>query len=93
MKFIDKMKKDKALKDVKYVEILACPGGCVVGGGSTKPETKEAMEQRVKGIYALDAKSAMKCAAENKEAQEALNGMLHNAHEMLHTAYVHRPGF
>jgi iron only hydrogenase large subunit-like protein len=54
MKFLDRLTKgDPALTDVRVVEILACPGGCVAGGGSVKPENKAAIEARVAAIRKL----------------------------------------
>ena len=96
MKLLDKIKKkDKAVKDVRFVEILACPGGCVCGGGSPKPETKETLEARVEGVYAMDAKAQVKCPCENRLVKDVFDGKagLQNVHEILRTTYSHRPGF
>ena len=100
MKLLDKIKKkDKTVKDVRFVEILSCPGGCVCGGGSPKPDSKEAMDGRVEGIYELDAKAQMKFPHENRAVCETMKELfagqsgLQNCHEMLKAAYSHRPGF
>jgi NADH-quinone oxidoreductase subunit G len=63
-KFLDKLKKkDPAVAGVKLVEILACPGGCVVGGGTPKPANKAAIEARVKAVAQSSANAAQKYAA------------------------------
>jgi NADH-quinone oxidoreductase subunit G len=54
LKFLEKLKKgDPTVKDVKLVEVLACPGGCVAGGGSVKPGNKEVVEARVAAVMKL----------------------------------------
>jgi NADH-quinone oxidoreductase subunit G len=54
LKFLDKLKKgDPSVAGVKAVEVLACPGGCVAGGGSVKPGSKGAVEARVAAIRNL----------------------------------------
>jgi iron only hydrogenase large subunit-like protein len=54
IKFLDKLKKgDPSLAGVRVVEILACPGGCVAGGGSVKPANKAAIDARIAAIGKL----------------------------------------
>ena len=98
MKFLDKVKKDKSLKDVKYVEIMACQGGCVIGGGTPMPKAKESLTERVKAIISEDASAQIRCAHDSPAVKEVYSRLLekpnsHKAHELLHTHFSHRPGF
>ena len=95
MKLLDKIKKkDKAVKDVRFVEVLSCPGGCVCGGGTPKPRTKEALEERTKAIYELDAKAKIRCPCENTLVKDTVKELkdLGNVHEILRTTYSRRSG-
>jgi NADH-quinone oxidoreductase subunit G len=78
-----------------FVEVMACRGGCVAGGGQPYGCTDAVRSQRAKGIYSDDEKSAFRCSHQNpfipqvyKEVLGAPNG--HKAHELLHTKYVER---
>jgi NADH-quinone oxidoreductase subunit G len=66
MKFLDLLKKgDPAVQGIKAVEVLACPGGCVGGGGAAKPAGKEVLDARVKAVYRLAAAAAVKAPGDN----------------------------
>jgi len=79
-----------------FVEVMACRGGCVGGGGQPYGCTDEIRKQRAAGIYQDDEKSQQRCSHQNpfitqvyKEFLGEPNG--HKAHELLHTSYVERP--
>jgi NADH-quinone oxidoreductase subunit G len=79
-----------------FVEVMACRGGCIGGGGQPYGATDEVREQRTAGIYQDDEKSKLRCSHQNpfitqvyKEFLGEPNG--HKAHELLHTKYVERP--
>jgi NADH-quinone oxidoreductase subunit G len=92
-KLIAKIKaKDPSVANVAFVEVMACPGGCVCGGGSPKAKTKKAVDARVDAVYKIDTGSAIRLSHENPEIKEfyarfggSPNG--HVAHEFLHTHY------
>jgi NADH-quinone oxidoreductase subunit G len=78
-----------------FVEVMACRGGCVAGGGQPYGATDEIRSKRAKGIYLDDEKSQYRCSHQNplitqvyKEFLEEPNG--HKAHELLHTKYTER---
>jgi NADH-quinone oxidoreductase subunit G len=79
-----------------FVEVMACRGGCISGGGQPYGGIDEVRAQRTKGLYEDDVKSAYRCSHQNpfigqvyKEFLGEPNG--HKAHELLHTKYVERP--
>lgn len=70
-----------------FVEVMACPGGCIAGAGqpfSHKPEK----EERAKGMYRADKVSQIKRSEENPMMLSLYNGLLkHRTHELLHVHY------
>jgi NADH-quinone oxidoreductase subunit G len=79
-----------------FVEVMACRGGCVSGGGQPYGGTDEVRKQRAGGIYADDNKSAIRCSHQNPFIKQVYDEFLgepngHKAHELLHTKYVELP--
>jgi len=79
-----------------FIEVMACRGGCIGGGGQPYGATDEVRQLRINGIYSDDVKSTFRCSHHNpfitKVYQEFLgepNG--HKAHELLHTHYEKQP--
>jgi iron-only hydrogenase group A len=93
MKLIKQIKsKDPKVADVKFVEVMACPGGCVCGGGSPRAKTKKAIDARVDAVYKLDKQSKYRRSHENPEIIDIYARFLekpnsHAAHEYCHTHY------
>lgn len=61
---------DKVLSKLKkyhYIEVMACPGGCLGGGGQPQPTTKEIRQKRLEGLYNIDKSRTLRRAHENKE--------------------------
>lgn len=75
--------------DVHYdfVEVMACPGGCICGGG--QPFVRRASKQkRSDGLYETDKISSMKSSDENPVMRELYEGLLKGReHELLHVKY------
>lgn len=98
IKFFDKVKKDKKLRKIKYVEVMACPGGCVCGGGTSILTSKEAIKERCDAIYKDEAKSKIRFAHENPCVQDIYKTLLEKpnsqkVHDLLHAHFSRRPGF
>ncbi|MDR0670039.1 MAG: [FeFe] hydrogenase, group A [Treponema sp.] len=79
-----------------FVEVMACRGGCIAGGGQPYGCTDAVRAQRIKGIYEDDEKSPYRCSHQNPFIQQVYKEFLgepagHKAHELLHTKYVERP--
>ena len=86
--------------DYQFVEIMACPGGCVMGGGQPIRSSKDRNEMDVRALragclYSIDEKSTIRKSHENPVIKELYKEFLgepcgHKSHELLHTHYVAR---
>ncbi|MDR2095269.1 MAG: [FeFe] hydrogenase, group A [Treponema sp.] len=78
-----------------FVEVMACRGGCVSGGGQPYGATDEVRSRRAGGIYQDDESSQYRCSHQNPFIKQVYDEFLgepngHKAHELLHTKYVPR---
>ena len=78
-----------------FIEVMACRGGCVGGGGQPYGATDEIRKQRAAGIYRDDEKSAFRCSHENPMVQKLYADFLgaplgKKSHQLLHTGYSKR---
>ena len=78
-----------------FIEVMACRGGCVGGGGQPYGATDEIRRQRAAGIYRDDEKSAFRCSHENPMVQKLYADFLgaplgKKSHQLLHTGYSKR---
>jgi len=81
-----------------FIEIMACPGGCIGGGGQPIPTSMEIRKKRIKAIYAEDEHMSLRKSHENPEIIAIYKEFLgkpnsHLAHELLHTHYVERENY
>ncbi|MBE0645665.1 MAG: iron hydrogenase small subunit [Bacteroidetes bacterium] len=81
-----------------FIEVMACPGGCVNGGGQPLPATPEKLLKRTESIYQIDRESPRRNSHRNESVQKLYAEFLgepagHLAHELLHTHYVERDEF
>jgi NADH-quinone oxidoreductase subunit G len=85
----DLIERIKSGEHYDFVEIMACPGGCVCGAGQPFAESK-AREVRGKGLYAADKLCNVKFAEENPLMMTLYKGILQGrVHELLHVDYTH----
>jgi NADH-quinone oxidoreductase subunit G len=87
---IEKIKSGEASYDL--VEIMACRGGCIGGGGQPLPNDMAAREKRKDIIYDCDAVQSLHNAADNPYVKETYATFLQKpnsaiAHKLLHTTY------
>lgn len=78
--------------DYHFIEVMACPGGCLGGGGQPIPTNPEVRQKRCEAIYAEDCALPVRKSHDNPEVQllyaEYLKEPLgHKSHELLHTHY------
>ena len=86
--------------DYAFVEVMACPGGCVNGGGQPIVPAYKKMEidpriVRAGGLYAEDEAKTIRKSHENPDIKKLYAEYLgepnsHKAHELLHTTYTNR---
>lgn len=91
-KLISEIKSGKS--DFQFVEVMACPGGCVNGGGQPIPARKEDIKARIKCIYDVDDKESIKFAHKNPQLNETYKCFQDNEEEnnlqKLHTVFNER---
>ena len=83
--------------DYQFVEIMACPGGCIMGGGQPIKSSKvraevDVRKLRADALYTIDEKSTIRKSHENPTIKKLYEEFLekpgsHNAHKYLHTTY------
>ncbi len=100
----------KLLNDIRdgkaeyhFVEIMACPGGCVTGGGQPIVDSQTRMDIDLKSVraaalYSEDKNLPIRKSHENPDIKLLYSEFLekpgsHKAHELLHTHYIARPKF
>lgn len=70
------------------VEVMACPGGCICGGGQPRPEDNIEAESRARGLYNADKNAEIRASGANLQVEELLNSLGDEKHELLHVSYV-----
>lgn len=79
------------LSKYDYVEVMACPGGCIGGGGQPIPTTQEIRKKRIEALYKIDKNRRIRKAHENKSVLEVLKWLKKQKgeleHKILHTSY------
>ncbi len=81
-----------------FIEVMACRGGCVGGGGQPYGSTNAVREQRAKGLYKEDSELQYRESHNNPSIKKLYNEFLekplsHRSHKLLHTSYIKRPVF
>ncbi|MFA6357726.1 MAG: NADH-dependent [FeFe] hydrogenase, group A6 [Candidatus Omnitrophota bacterium] len=79
-----------------FIEVMACLGGCVGGGGQPYGVTDELRTKRAAGIYQDDKESKLRCSHENPSVQQLYKEFLGKplsgkSEHLLHTHYQARP--
>jgi len=75
-----------------FIEVMACPGGCIGGGGQPYGINDEVRRKRMEGLYQEDAGLAIRCSHENPEIKRIYEDFLgsplgEKAEHLLHTKY------
>ncbi|MGN1143297.1 MAG: [Fe-Fe] hydrogenase large subunit C-terminal domain-containing protein, partial [Anaerovoracaceae bacterium] len=97
-KLLDRVKSGEANYD--FIEVMACPGGCVNGGGQPHQPGEvrnftDLRADRAKALYSEDAAMTLRKSHENPIMKDLYDNYLgepggHKAHELLHTSYTRR---
>ena len=87
-------------KNYHFIEVMACPGGCVTGGGQPIYDAKTRMNvdvkaERAKALYAEDKNATVRQSHKNPDMDILYKEFFekpgsHKAHELLHTTYTKR---
>jgi iron only hydrogenase large subunit-like protein len=78
-----------------FIEVMACPGGCIGGGGQPRLTTNEVRLARIAAIYKEDEGKKLRKSHENPEIRQIYDEFLgqplgKKSHELLHTHYHER---
>jgi len=81
--------------DIHFIEVMACPGGCIAGGGQKIGAEKEDIMARMHSLYKIDEGTGIKVSHKNPDIIEIYDKYLgepcgHKSHELLHTSYAER---
>lgn len=97
------LEKVKGGEHYDFIEIMACPGGCIHGGGQPIVDSKtravtDVKALRAKALYSEDEASTLRKSHENPYIQKLYSEYFgepcsHKAHELLHTTYTKRSKF
>ena len=98
-KVIERVKEAQAKgEEVPYhfIEVMACPGGCISGGGQPYGTTNAVRRKRIKGLYSDDTEQAIRQSHHNTAIKELYENFLEKplsekSHTYLHTGYTPRP--
>lgn len=93
MQMLERIKTGEA--DYQFIEVMACPGGCIGGGGQPVPVNAEIRKLRRKGLFDCDRANELRKSHENPEIKELYDTWLgkplgEKAHSLLHTHYHHQ---
>ncbi|MCL1913604.1 MAG: NADH-dependent [FeFe] hydrogenase, group A6 [Eubacteriaceae bacterium] len=91
-KLMDAIREGKA--NYHFIEIMACPGGCIGGGGNPIKDWRK-MDYRLEAVYQEDLNMPLRKSHENQYVKQLYDDFLgepngHKSHELLHTHYIDR---
>jgi NADH-quinone oxidoreductase subunit G/[NiFe] hydrogenase diaphorase moiety small subunit len=95
-KVLDDIKAGGKFSECHFIEFMACPGGCLGGGGQPIPTSPEIRAARAKAIYAEDRAYNIRKSHENPSVIKLYREFLtdgpcgHISHKLLHTEYTPR---
>ncbi len=89
-KMLERIKAGTA--DYQFIEVMACPGGCIGGGGQPVPVNREIRQKRREALFTCDRMSELRKSHENPEIKALYDNWLgkplgEKAHHLLHTHY------
>jgi len=78
-----------------FIEVMACPGGCINGGGQPIHQKPEKIKKRMDVLYNIDTKSSIRMSHENPIVLKIYDEFFGEpnsleAHRILHTSYIDR---
>ena len=78
-----------------FIEVMACPNGCINGGGQPIPSDPDKVRKRIESLYAIDRSLPKRASHHNESIIKLYKEFLgepngHKAHELLHTEFTER---
>jgi iron-only hydrogenase group A len=93
---MENIKAGGMFSECHFIEFMACPGGCLGGGGQPIPTSKEIRAARASAIYGEEKTLTVRKSYENPAVTRVYEEFLtdgpcgHKSHELLHTHYTNR---
>ena len=82
-------------KKYDYIEVMACPGGCIGGGGQPIPTTLEIRKKRIAALYSHDKNLKLRKSSDNKKVIEVIKWIKDKGlgDKVLYTKYQKKKGY
>jgi len=82
-------------RDIHFIEVMTCPGGCINGGGQPIGADLDAVKARMLALYQIDRDDRLRVSHKNESVQRLYAEFLgeplgHKSHALLHTHYDRR---
>jgi len=82
-------------KDLHFIEVMTCPGGCIAGGGQPLGTNTDAVRRRMQALYDIDRDGVQRVSHKNEFVQRLYKEFLgkplgEKSHHLLHTKYAKR---
>ena len=82
-------------RDLHFIEVMTCPGGCINGGGQPRGASPDAVRARMHALYEIDRDAALRASHQNPAIARLYAEFLEaplspRSHELLHTRYERR---
>jgi iron-only hydrogenase group A len=92
-KLLDTVKAGR--KDLHFIEVMTCPGGCISGGGQPLRTNTDAVKARMKALYQIDSSGQLRTSHNNPDIKRIYDEFLEKplgekSHKLLHTHYSER---
>ena len=86
---------EKGESPYHFIEVMGCPGGCIMGGGQPRSDDPDVREKRMSNLYLEDESKQLRKSHQNPYVTALYEKFLgepnsHRSHELLHTHYVKR---
>ncbi|KAF0127632.1 MAG: Fe-only hydrogenase catalytic subunit alpha [Elusimicrobia bacterium] len=82
-------------KDLHFIEVMTCPGGCINGGGQPRRADTESVKARMNALHHIDKDAPLRVSHKNAQVKRLYDEFLgaplgRKSHELLHTRYTKR---
>jgi len=82
-------------RDLHFIEVMTCPGGCINGGGQPHTADSAALAARLQALYHIDQSEPLRTSHRNEAVRELYDRHLEyplseKSHHLLHTHYTYR---
>jgi iron only hydrogenase large subunit-like protein len=92
-KLLDQIRNGR--KDLHFIEVMTCPGGCINGGGQPLGANLDSIKARMQALYKIDRDATLRVSHHNESVNRLYREFLgqplgEKSHHLLHTHYQRR---